>query len=117
MRALVASYGYDVEAVEVSGCLHLKTAATGLPAGSVLLNPAWIDARVFRDRTIHHVDPAEPFGANVVTVGGAVLAAQAHSRTAAALVAAGFAVSTVDVSELAKAEGALTCCSLLLDNA
>ena len=62
------------------------------------------------------VDPAEPFAANVLRIGDAVLcAASASPRTAArarALRPGG--PTAVDVSELAKAEGALTCCSLIV---
>ena len=37
-------------------------------------------------------------------------------RTAQRLRAAGYSVRTLDVSELQKAEGAVTCCSVLLRN-
>lgn len=60
------------------------------------------------------IDPMEPFAANVVRVGNAVLTASAFPRTRRILEARGIEVHVVDVSELAKAEGAVTCCSILL---
>jgi dimethylargininase len=61
------------------------------------------------------VDPGEPLAANVVRVGGAVLTASAFPRTRRILERLGIDVHVVDVSELAKAEGAVTCCSILLE--
>jgi len=48
-------------------------------------------------------------------VGGTILVAAAYPRTADRISAAGFDVRSVEASELAKAEGALTCCSLIFD--
>jgi dimethylargininase len=44
-----------------------------------------------------------------------MLYAAAHPRTQARLEAHGMDVHTVDLSELAKAEGAVTCCSLIVN--
>ena len=38
-------HGYVVETIPVHGCLHLKTACTALPDGSLLLNPSWLDVQ------------------------------------------------------------------------
>ena len=56
------------------------------------------------------VDPDEPFAANVVRLGDAVLCEASAPKTATRLERFGLDVRTVDMSELAKAEGALTCC-------
>jgi dimethylargininase len=60
------------------------------------------------------VDPDEPSAANVVHVGNAVLCSAASRKTGARLQRFGLEVWLVDLSELSKAEGALTCCSLIL---
>jgi dimethylargininase len=80
----------------------------------VLLNPAWVDRQLFAGRRTIDVDPLEPFAANVLSLGGTVLCAAAGERTSARLAAAGLAVQAVDVSELAKAEAGMTCCSLIV---
>lgn len=114
LRAVLAPHGYTVEAIEVTGCLHLKTAVTAVDDRTVLLNPAWIDARALGGLDRIEVDPAEPMGANVVRVGDALLYGAAYPRTRARLEARGYRPVCVDASELAKAEGAVTCCSLVL---
>jgi dimethylargininase len=110
----VSPFGYTVEVVPVTGCLHLKTAVTALPDDSLLVNPAWLPAGAFPDMSRIEVDPAEPWGANVVRIGNHVLAASAFPRTIDRIRSRGFTVHPVDLSEFAKAEGGVTCLSLLV---
>lgn len=114
LRACVAPYGYEVEAVTVSGCLHLKSAVTRVAASTVLLNPGWVDPEVFAAYERIEVDPGEPFAANALCLDGRVLLPAAFPRTRRRLEERGIEVTTVDADELAKAEGGLTCCSLVV---
>jgi dimethylargininase len=114
LAALLEPLGYEMRPpVEVRGCLHLKSAATQVAQDVLLVNPAWADVRDFAGYELVHVDPGEPFAANVLSVNGIVVAAAAYPRTRDRLLDRGVPVVTLDASELAKAEGALTCCSLL----
>ena len=114
LGAVATSRGYRVVPVEVQGCLHLKSACTALDDDSLLVNPAWVDVAAFEARTIA-VDPGEPDAANTVRIGSSVLLQAGCPRTLERVVAAGFAARVVDVGELAKAEGSLTCLSLLFE--
>ncbi len=113
LRDLLAPHGYRVAAVPVRGCLHLKSAAVPLAPDRVLANPAWVDPEAFAGAGVIEIDPGEPFAANALAVGRAVILPAAFPRTRDRLAAAGLAPVTVDVSELAKAEGGVTCCSLV----
>jgi len=115
LEIIVRRFGYRVEAVPVTGCLHLKTAVTALPDDSLLVNPQWLPADVFPGVSRIDVDPAEPWGANVVRLGNHVIASSAFPRTIARLRGLGFDVRAVDLSEFAKAEGGVTCLSLILN--
>ena len=117
VRAIVTDYGYDVGEVNVRGCLHLKSAVTALTEDTLIINPDWVVADHFPGRTCIQVDPSEPNAANVLRVGYTILFAASFPRTGNRLASAGFEVRPVEASELAKAEGALTCCSLLFDSA
>lgn len=108
-------YGYDVRTMQVDGCLHLKSAVTEIAPGLVLVNPAWIDARRLEGHRAVEIDEAEPFAANVLQIGEAIVCAAAYERTIARLEEAGVTVYPVDVSELAKAEAGVTCCSVILN--
>jgi dimethylargininase len=115
LAALLAPHGRRVVPVPVSGCLHLKSAVTAVSDGRLLLNPAWVDASVFlADFDVIEVDPAEPQAANVLAIGGRVLCAESCPATRRRLQAYGAATLTVPAGELAKAEGGLTCGSLIL---
>lgn len=116
LRAAVAPYGYRVVEVPVEGCLHLKSAATLAAEHLLLVQSEWVPLSAF-DPALEpvSVDPAEPHAANVLLVRGTVIAPAAFPRTRERLEARGVRVAAVDVSELSKAEGAVTCCSLLVE--
>ncbi len=117
LRELLAPFGYMVEGVATRDCLHLKSAVTQVADDAVLVNPAWLaDAATFAEYRRIEVDPAEEHAANAVRVGDALLYPDCFPRTLQRLRTAGVEVTTVDVSELQKAEGAVTCCSILLRN-
>jgi dimethylargininase len=113
----LAPIGYSVECVRTRGCLHLKSAVTTLDANRVLCNPAWIDPSGFERVGVQvvNVDPAEPHAANVLRIGQTIVCAASHPRTTSTLRALGYSVCEVDVSELAKAEAGVTCCSVIID--
>lgn len=113
LRELLHTHGYAVESVSTRGCLHLKSAVTALAEDTLLLQPAWVDRERFAGLRIIEVDPAEPHAANVLRIGHALLMPASFPRTSQRLLDAGFEVTAVDVSELQKAEGAVTCCSLV----
>jgi dimethylargininase len=114
LTELVAPYRYRVHTVQTSGCLHLKSAVTCAGDDSIVYNPEWVDPRHFVGVKRIEIDPGEPFAANVVRIGESVLCSATAPNTRARLENRGLHVRVVDVSELAKAEGALTCCSLIL---
>ncbi len=114
LRTLLAPHGYDLEALAVRGCLHLKSAVTRVAPDAVLLNREWVDPSRFAGLDRIEIDPAEPHAANGLPVGATVVYPEAVPRTAARLDARGIRLELLDLSELAKAEGAVTCCSLIL---
>ncbi len=113
LSACLTPFGYQVIAVPMQDCLHLKSSVTALSDDTVLINPDWVDVGYFKDYRQICVANTEPHAANVVRVNGAILMPSNFPETQALIQAAGFVVHTVDVSELQKAEGAVTCCSVL----
>jgi dimethylargininase len=113
LRAIAGRLGYEVTAVPVVGCLHLKSAVTQVGDRVVLVNPAWVDASAFAGCSVIDVDPDEPYAANGLRIGDRLIYPASFSRTRRRLETRGIDVVPVDVSELQKAEGAVTCCSLI----
>jgi len=115
LREALAPFGYRVEAVPVRGCLHLKSAVTLAAPDTLLYNPRWIDRKRLPALRAIAVDGAEPHGANALAVGGAVVYPASCPRTARKLETLGLDVRRVDMSETEKAEGGVTCCSILFN--
>jgi len=116
MRRLLEPLGYAVRAVPVQRCLHLKSAATAVAPGTLLINRDWVPADAFAGRTLIDIDPDEPYAANALWLpgaGGVVIYPAAFPKTRARLERHGIRVRTVEVDEIAKAEGSVTCCSLI----
>ena len=110
---LVSPYGYEVVRVQVDGCLHLKSAATQVDEENLLINRSWIDAKAFEGKVVIDIDPSEPYAANALFVGGELVYPAMFPETRRRLEDRGHTVRVVDISELQKAEGAVTCCSLI----
>jgi dimethylargininase len=113
LRALLRPFGYTVTGVPVTGCLHLKTACSALPDGRFLVNPEWIDASALPPDRLLPVPATEPWAGDVLVIGGTIIASDAFPATIALLRAPGWTVIPVSVSEFAKAEGGVTCLSLV----
>lgn len=99
----------DVIPVDVHGALHLKTAITRVSRNALLVNRAWVDVAPFAGWTL--IDAEEP---NALLVNDVVIYPSAFPATAGDLRARGIDVRTVDADELAKLEGGVTCCALLV---
>ncbi len=113
LRRIVSDYGYSVKSVQTEQCLHLKSAVSKVAPGVLLLNPDWIESSIFKDYELLNVDPEEAHAANVLLVGERLIYPPTFPRTLERLTARGIDVTLVDVSEVQKAEGAVTCCSLV----
>ena len=113
LSALLPPLGYRVQPVAVHGCLHLKSAVTRLADDVLLLNPRWVERESFAGMHCIEVDEGEPFGANVLMIDNCAIYSSSHPRTAQRLRKHGIRVHTLDMSETEKAEGGITCCSLL----
>jgi dimethylargininase len=113
-RQIVEYFGYTMAVIEVRGCLHLKSAVTAVSEDVLLVNRGWVPASAFQRFELIDVHPQEPAAANIARVGNRLLYSAAFPWTLERLKNSVTDVTTVDVSELAKAEGAVTCCSLIM---
>ena len=112
LRTALDSHRVEVRPVPVCKVLHLKSAVTALPDGTVLGYPPLVD-----DVSVwpEFLAVPEESGAHVVLLGGvSVLLSASAPRTAQLLAARGHDVTTVDISEFEKLEGCVTCLSVRL---
>jgi N-dimethylarginine dimethylaminohydrolase len=87
---------------------------TFIPPATLLVNPVWVEAPRLPQMQVIEVAPEEPFGANTLTILGVTLVSADYPRTRERLEAAGIVTRALEVSELHKAEAALTCLSLIV---
>ncbi|MEE2906950.1 MAG: arginine deiminase-related protein [Planctomycetota bacterium] len=116
LRAHLEPLDYDVVTIRHGDALHLKTACTYLGDGVLLLNRDWVDIEDFDDLEPLECHPEEPFACNAIRIGDHVLFPEEFKLTRQRIEARGFKVHPVPASELAKAEGGLTCSSIIIDS-
>ena len=110
LRAILSPLGATVVAIPIHRVLHLKSAVTALPDGSILGYPPAVNDPAFFPR---FVPVAEESGAHVVLLGGQrLLIAADCPKSAEQLQDRGYELSVVDISEFQKLEGCVTCLSV-----
>jgi len=115
LNDLLFEYGYSVSGVQLHDCLHLKSAVSRVDEMTLLINRNWVDTQPFADYDLIEVDPSEPHAANCLPVCDVIIFPASFPKTSTKIEEHGYKVISVAVDELAKAEGAVTCCSLILD--
>lgn len=113
LREAFAPLGLTVVEVPVADALHLKCFATPLGNETLLLAEGWLAPATFDDQRVITIPAEEAYAANVLAVGDTVLMAAGFPRTRRILQANGFKVIALDTTEFRKADGSLTCLSLL----
>jgi dimethylargininase len=115
MQWCLTPFGYSVQGVEVTGCLHLKSAVTQVAVDTLLINPLWVDVAYFKGFRLIEVNPSELGAANAVWTDRGVVYPSNFPKTQQRLIEHGVPLIIVDASEVQKAEGAVTCCSLIFE--
>lgn len=112
LRTLLVPRGWRVTGIPLQGVLHLKSAITALPDGTVLAAGEFSSAPLPFDRLL---TVPEPEGAHVVLLGGDRLLMSASAPQSVALLEArGFTVVPVEIGEFEKLDGCVTCLSVRL---
>lgn len=122
VRAAVTPLGMRVETVPVPAGLHLLSGLNYLgrstrnaeAPGGVLAWPAYRDLPFLAGLDVIVVPEREAPAANALAVGDTVLVPSGYPQTAAAIWRRGFRVLSVPLSEFAKADGGVTCLTLLI---
>jgi dimethylargininase len=113
VREVFGPLGFDVIAVPLHDVLHLKCVCSPLDGDTILLADGTIPREAFGDVRVVSVPAHEECAANAVAIGRTVLVAAGHPATERLVAEQGFEVIAVDTSEIRKADGALTCLSVL----
>jgi len=116
LKRILGPFGYSVAAVGVKGCLHLKTACTALDERTLLVNPAWVDTELFSGFELLAVPEGEPLAANTLRVNDTLFLQAGYPKTIEIVRERHERTEVLDMSEFSKADGSLTCLSLVFEH-
>lgn len=105
-------HGYTWVALPVGAGLHLKSSVNSLGGDTLLITPELADYDEFADYDRIILDADEAYAANTLWVNDTLLTPKGFPKTRRKLEATGLEVIELDVSEVRKMDGGLTCMSL-----
>lgn len=112
LKEILKPFSYEVKAVKVNACLHLKTGCTALDEKTILINANWVDVSAFEEYKIINIPKDEPFAANIMKINKFICMNEVFPKTIELVKSLGFKVKTTNISEFVKAEAGLTCMSV-----
>ena len=107
--------GYRVIPVRTTKSLHFKSACTAIDDATLLVNRDWIQLEDLAGFNLVPTPEDEPDAANVLRVGETLFVQAGFRGTTERLRNVHGKVEALDTSELRKAEGALTCLSIIFE--
>jgi dimethylargininase len=114
LTEVFAPRGIRVVAIELpAGVLHLKCVCAPLGDDRITLADDSIARDHFGDLHVVRVPAEESYAANVLAIGDRVLVSAGYPRTHEVLTRAGVRITPLATTEVRKADGALTCLSIL----
>ncbi len=105
-------HGYTWVALPVGAGLHLKSSVNSIGGDTLLITPELADYDEFADYDRIILDADEAYAANTLWVNDTLLTPKGFPKTRRKLEVTGLEVIELDVSEVRKMDGGLTCMSL-----
>ncbi len=116
LKAVLSPLGYSVTPVPVKSGLHLKSAVSSLDGETLLIHLPALDPEPLREYRFIKVPESESRAANVLVVEGHMAIYSGYRETRALLEENGYRPTTIDISELIKADSGLTCSSIVMNS-
>ena len=105
-------FGYTWTPVPVAAGLHLKSSINYLGKNTLLLTEEFASMKLFSNYERILLPAEETYAANTLAVNNHLITPKGFPQTRARIDALGLPVIALDVSEVAKMDGGLTCLSL-----
>jgi dimethylargininase len=112
LRELLRPYGYTVHSTPVPQGLHLKSSVNYIGQNTILVTPAFAELPELAGFNMILLEEEEAYAANTLLVNERLIAPKGFPHTLQKLERAGFEVIELDVSEVRKMDGGLSCMSL-----
>jgi len=114
IKALAQHTDKQVQPVKVLNGLHLKTGASYLGRNTLVIDPGSIDTEPFKELDCLETVPEESYAANCLAIRNKVIFAEGYPRLEGQLRERGWDILTIPMSEFEKADGGITCLSLIM---
>ncbi len=112
LTTLLEAAGYTAVTIPVSSGLHLKSSVNYVGNNTLLVTPPLADHPAFTEYEKILLEPGEEYSANTLLVNGTLLMPKGFPKTHSSLSRLGMTIIELDVSEVQKMDGGLTCMSL-----
>jgi dimethylargininase len=109
----LSPHGYSLVQVRTAGSLHLKSACTAIDDETLFVNRDWVDLDALNGFKLVATPEDEPWSANLLRAGTTVCVHAGFPQAADAIRGITDNVEVLDLTELRKAEAALTCSSII----
>jgi len=117
LRNFMAIFGRRVISIPIEKCLHLKTCATYLGDGQLMVAPGLIPTNAFDAEAMIETDPSEARAANCLRIGRHLLIPAGCPKTERRLQrfaeTKNLEIISLNISEFEKGDGSLTCLSII----
>jgi dimethylargininase len=115
LASILEPFEYRVIPVSTDRGLHLKSACTAINDKTLLVNQDWVNIDDLAGFELIYTPREEPSAANILRIGQTVFVQSGFTKTMQRVQAVHKVVEPMDTSELQKAEGALTCLSIIFN--
>jgi len=110
--SILGAYGKALTFVPVYSGLHLKSSVNYVGQNTLLTTEVYANLDQFREYDKIVVDKSEEYAANTLLINGSLITPRGFPKTRKRLLALGFNIIELDVSEVRKMDGSLTCMSV-----
>jgi dimethylargininase len=109
---ILEGFGYAWTTIPVSGGLHLKSSVNCVGAQTLIITPEFAEISAFDQYRKIVVDPHERYAANTLWLNDYLLMPRGFPKTRRGLTQLNVTIIELDVSEVCKMDGGLTCLSI-----
>ena len=112
LASILAAYGKTLTTVPVQSGLHLKSSVSFVDQKTLLITAEYADLDQFREYDKIVVDRSEEYAANTLLINNALITPKGFLKTRKRLQALNLNIVELDVSEVRKMDGGVTCMSV-----
>ncbi|TCP31308.1 dimethylargininase [Scopulibacillus darangshiensis] len=112
LKNILEKYGYKADIVPLKAFFHLKTGIAYLDNQNLVVAGEFVDHELFKGFEKIVVDDDEEYAANCIYVNGNVIIPKGFEKAKEKMIAKGYPVIELEMSEFQKVDGGLSCLSL-----